>query len=93
MLPSWLPRHWVGGTHPNRFDIAKSWVYRTIGRLALVLALLAGIDNRLGDAVACLAVALWTMWSTHDDLMRVAGEEFEDIKEILKREPTGRTLE
>jgi hypothetical protein len=88
-----LPTHWVGGPHPNRFDIAKSWVYRTIGRIALILAFLAGIDSRLGGAAACLAVALWVMWSTHDDVMRVAGEEFEEIKEILKREPTGGALE
>jgi hypothetical protein len=89
MLPTWPPTHWVGRPYPNRFDVAKSWVYRTIGRIALVLAFLAGIDNRLGGAAACLAVALWVMWSTSDQLTAVLVEMLEALDNDLKAKAEG----
>lgn len=37
---------------------------RILGRASLVAAFLLGADGRSGAALACLAVALWMMWTS-----------------------------
>jgi len=65
----------------TKLDIIKAWIYRPIGRIALILAVVAGIYGRSGYAAACLAVALWVIWSLEDDSMRIG---FAELEKLLK---------
>ncbi len=68
----------------DRFSVILSYVYRILGRIALVAAFLLAIAGELRGAVASLAVALWMMWSTQNLINSMMGKGLELLTESVK---------
>lgn len=63
----------------ERFKVALSYAYRTVGRIALIAAFVLAIGGELRAAVAALALALWMMWSTQDVFTNILGNDIDLI--------------
>lgn len=67
----------------DRLNVILSFVYRVVGRIALITAFLLAIDGKLRAAVASLAVALWMMWSAQNLFIRMMGRYTDLLVEKL----------
>jgi len=68
----------------DRFHVSLSYVYRIVGRIALIAAFLLALGSELRWAVASLAVALWMMWSTVIVYITMLGKDVDALNEHQK---------
>ena len=61
----------------ERYKVILSYVYRIVGRTALIAAFVLAIGGELRGAVAALATSLWMMWSTQNVFTNILGSDVE----------------
>ena len=65
----------------DRYIVIRSWIYWSVGRLALIVAFVSALDHDLQIALASLAVAIWMIGSQQGLIATAMGKTVDAIAE------------